>query len=368
MATSPFIRPICWSLERCADKQHTGEFMASELNKVIQAVENVVGKGSVCAVVTDNASNRRKSWELLMAKIPSLTYMFGMEFMSDVFKKAVLVTKFVRKRAALLYRFRALQRKYFGTRQRRRALMIPVSTRWYSSTNCISRVVRNEDVLRELFSNHEFLARYGDAAAKLNRVESILADSMFWVNARAVMRLVNPIIQALGALEKDGCCLSMVYEYFRGLKTHISSRWNTLKRESMLAAFLLDPTKSTDDFEGDDLDNAVDACVDLATRVGLPSNVSPNAVHRAVMAFIRVKKSWTAEDHEKTARDTPLDWWLVKVNKFPLLHALATRVLSIPTSSAASERSWSVHSFIRTKRRNRLKPDRVEKLAYLYSN
>ncbi|EGZ23405.1 hypothetical protein PHYSODRAFT_387357, partial [Phytophthora sojae] len=132
-----------------------------------------------------------KSWELLMAKIPSLTCngcaahtinlllkdMFGMELMSDVFKKAVLVTKFVRKRAALLYRFRALQRN----------------------------VVRNEDVLRELFSNHEFLARYGDAAAKLNRVESILADSMFWVNARAVIRLVNPIIQALGALEKDGC-------------------------------------------------------------------------------------------------------------------------------------------------------------------
>ncbi|EGZ18387.1 hypothetical protein PHYSODRAFT_383694, partial [Phytophthora sojae] len=357
MVTSPFIRPIFWSSERCADRQHTGEFIASELKKVIQAVENVVGKGSVCAVGTDNASNRRKSWELLMAKIPSLTCngcaahtinlllkdMFGMEFMSDVFKKAVLVTKF-------------------------RALIIPVSTRWYSSTNCISSVVRNEDVLRELFSNHEFLARYVDAAAKLNRVESISADSMFWVNARAVMRLVNPIIQALGALEKDGCCLSMVYEYFRGLKTHISSRLNTLKRESILAAFLLDPTKSTDDFEGDDLDNAVDACVDLATRVGLPSNVSSNAVRRAVMAFIRVKKSWTAEDHEKNARDTPLDWWLVKVNKFPLLHALATRVLSIPTSSAASERSWSVRSFIRTKRRNRLKPDRVEKLAYLYSN
>ncbi|EGZ27068.1 hypothetical protein PHYSODRAFT_391309, partial [Phytophthora sojae] len=349
MVTSPFIRPIFWSSERCADKQHTGEFMASELNKVIQAVENVVGKGSICAVVTDNASNRRKSWELLMAKIPSLTYMFGMEFMSDVFKKAVLVTKFVRKRAALLYRFRALQRKYFGTRQRRRALIIPVSTLWYSSTNCISSVVRNEDVLRE-------------CCCQLNRVESILADSMFWVNARAVMRLVNPIIQALGALEKDGRCLSMVYDTF------ISSRWNTLKRESILAAFLLDPTKSTDDFEGDDLDNAVDACVDLATRVGLPSNVSPNAVRRAVMAFIRVKKSWTAEDHEKNARDTPLDWWLVKVNKFPLLHALATRVLSIPTSSAASERSWSVHSFIRTKRRNRLKPDRMEKLPYLYSN
>lgn len=51
-----------------------------------------------------------------------------------------------------------------------------------------------------------------------------------------------------------------------------------------------------------------------------------------------------------------------------MLYALAARVLSIPTSSASSERSWSVHSFIHNKRRNRLKPERVEKLAFVYSN
>ncbi|OWZ03754.1 hypothetical protein PHMEG_00024459 [Phytophthora megakarya] len=59
---------------------------------------------------------------------------------------------------------------------------------------------------------------------------------------------------------------------------------------------------------------------------------------------------------------------MLKSKRLPLLYDFATRVLSLPTSSAASERSWSVHSFLHNKRRNRLKPERVEKLAFIYSN
>jgi len=31
------------------------------------------------------------------------------------------------------------------------------------------------------------------------------------MKARAALRLLDPVIKALRALEKDGCCLSMVY-------------------------------------------------------------------------------------------------------------------------------------------------------------
>ncbi|OWY98826.1 hypothetical protein PHMEG_00030303 [Phytophthora megakarya] len=43
-------------------------------------------------------------------------------------------------------------------------------------------------------------------------------------------------------------------------------------------------------------------------------------------------------------------------------------IYTIPTSSAASERSWSIHGFIHSKLRNRLKSKRVEKLFYIYCN
>ncbi|POM79031.1 Hypothetical protein PHPALM_3368 [Phytophthora palmivora] len=49
------------------------------------------------------------------------------------------------------------------------------------------------DELGEVFSNG-VLTRYGN------------------------VRLPNPVIKALGALERDSCCLCMVYHYFRELK------------------------------------------------------------------------------------------------------------------------------------------------------
>ncbi|ETO75523.1 hypothetical protein F444_08908 [Phytophthora nicotianae P1976] len=201
---------------------------------VIEKVERVAGKGSVCAVVTDNASNMRKSWELLEERLHTLTCngcsahtpnlllkdMFGIGFIGDVLTKAVAITKFVRKRPALLYHFRAKQRQRLGSRQRRRALMIPVSTRWYPKTNCISSVVANEVVLRDIFLNAELVSRYSNATVKLNQVQANLADSTFWTEARVVLRLGNPVIKVLGALERDGCCLSMVYHYFCKLKNN----------------------------------------------------------------------------------------------------------------------------------------------------
>ncbi|ETK94814.1 hypothetical protein L917_00584 [Phytophthora nicotianae] len=183
---------------------------------VIEEVERVAGKGSVCAVVTYNVSNMRKSWELLEERLPTLTGngcsahtlnlllkdMFGIGFIGDVLAKALAITNFVCKRPELLYHYRAKQRQRFGSRQRRRTLMIPVSTRWYSKTNCISCVVVNKEVLRDVFLNAELLSRYSNATVKLNRAHAILADNTLWTEARVVLRLVNPVTKVLGTLSK----------------------------------------------------------------------------------------------------------------------------------------------------------------------
>ena len=65
---------------------------------------------------------------------------------------------------------------------------------------------------------------------------------------------------------------------------------------------------------------------------------------------------------------TSVFWKVLLAQKFPILYKLASRLFSIPTSSAASERVWSVFDFIHSARRNRLGNDRVSKLVFLYSN
>lgn len=72
---------------------------------------------------------------------------------------------------------------------------------------------------------------------------------------------------------------------------------------------------------------------------------------------------------ETAGKIDPITWWSGNfIDSAPELTQMAKRVLSIPTSSAASERNWSNFAYIHDKKRNRLTPDHVLKLVYIYSN
>jgi len=64
----------------------------------------------------------------------------------------------------------------------------------------------------------------------------------------------------------------------------------------------------------------------------------------------------------------PRKWWLINQKYFPNLFVIAEKVFNFPTSSASTERSFSNDSFIHSKSRNRLAPERVQKLLYIRSN
>jgi hAT family C-terminal dimerisation region len=65
-----------------------------------------------------------------------------------------------------------------------------------------------------------------------------------------------------------------------------------------------------------------------------------------------------------------LEWWTMNFSEGEgqSLRSLALRILTIPASSAASERNWSSFGYILDNKRNRLTPERATKLVYLYSN
>lgn len=61
-------------------------------------------------------------------------------------------------------------------------------------------------------------------------------------------------------------------------------------------------------------------------------------------------------------------WEVYGSKRFPLLSTIARRLMCTPTSSAASERIWSVFGFIHSKRRANLKSLTTMKLASVYAN
>lgn len=68
----------------------------------------------------------------------------------------------------------------------------------------------------------------------------------------------------------------------------------------------------------------------------------------------------------QSAQEDLLSFWQAQ-NSFPQLQHLAKRILCIPSTSAASERSFSSAGRIIEARRSRLNPDTVDAILFLHS-
>lgn len=64
----------------------------------------------------------------------------------------------------------------------------------------------------------------------------------------------------------------------------------------------------------------------------------------------------------------PFEWWKAREEKYPVVAAIAKKYLSIPATSASSERCFSTAGNIVTSKRNCLNPENVNMLAFLYQN
>lgn len=90
------------------------------------------------------------------------------------------------------------------------------------------------------------------------------------------------------------------------------------------------------------------------------------AVDMEVTAFKNTRgiRVWQ-EVGGKKVYNNPLQWWHSKQRDFPLLAALARRVLALPATQAQSERMFSTAGLIVTPARNLLSSENVELLVYL---
>ena len=64
----------------------------------------------------------------------------------------------------------------------------------------------------------------------------------------------------------------------------------------------------------------------------------------------------------------PLEWWEINESTYPTLAKLAKKYLTVPATSASSERLFSKSGKVVTPLRASLKPDKVEQLVFLAKN
>lgn len=101
----------------------------------------------------------------------------------------------------------------------------------------------------------------------------------------------------------------------------------------------------------------------FAIDMGLIAEDEKDELKKQMFDFAAEKSSETG-----ISTTSPLSYWKTMGRTFPVLGEIANIVFALPTSSAASERAWSIFNHIHTKKRNRLSVDKVELLVYIYIN
>lgn len=247
--------------------------------------------------------------------------------------------------------------------------------------------MENEDVIRQIFGDTDLLASYDSDT--VSRLTVLVISEVFWAKGAVVLQLLEPIHKCLACFEKDTLCLSVLYLQFVELARHpiytsstpgvgkrlqafilerIEFRWNFIYKSAMAMTYLLDHTKSTSNYFGTAKIDTMMEIIQLAGHLGYDEQ-KRDGLNLELADFLTEKLGWSDEHRAIYYKSSPLQWWTWDgADKYPLLAPIAQRLFVIPTSSAASERSWSIFKFIHSARRNRLKNETVIKLAFIYSN
>ena len=227
-----------------------------------------------------------------------------------------------------------------------------------------------------------------------------ILDDDFWCGLLSLHEIIAPVVKWITILEGDYCTISLVPKAYSEIKNVFKERLpqspisveegkrieNILEKRAKFllkpfhfAAHMLDPKFITSNFNPDSpskekiltqnekalgtemILNQVaykygegsDECVDVAVDL---SNFKEQS---GIFSKPLLRKGIEKLD--------ALTWW--RSNPFDsILSSVASEILTMPASTAATERTFSKYGNIQNNKRNRLKTERAGKLVYLSHN
>lgn len=371
------------------EKSHTGQYLAEITSEVIEEV----GPQKVLAFITDNAAAMISARREIERKFTSIsTYscaahslnllvedIVKLETFKDLDKSAKAIVNSINKSHCIKANFLKLQKiKSVELHAQIVSLKLPGKTRWGSMVFCIESLLSNKQALKTLSITENIIL-------KTEVKRTILADE-FWCGLVSLHRLLSPIVKWITILEGDRCVLSKVPEAFFDIHTSFEKtltdsptaiqdddmiRRNLQKRREMTlrpihyAGNILDPKSNgrhiskEQQIEGNQM---------IHNRVQYLYGTETDAATEVMtdLANYRDRNGVYAQDYVIKSMET-LDariWW--RGNFFgSKLSSIASDILSMPCTSAATERSFSRYGNVHTVKRNRLLTSRAGKLTYV---
>jgi Protein of unknown function (DUF 659)/hAT family C-terminal dimerisation region len=420
MAASPTHSLFLESV-RTEQQGHSAQYLADDIARVIKKYKDT----SFAGAVTDNTSANKLAWQKLRNQFPTCFFqgcashglhllvkdIFGatktkkageaiptyptnypfenlLEFVSSV-KDLV---NYVRNHHALKAKLSELQKLNGG-----HELAKACATRWGSIKKMCESVLSNEPSLHTIVSDRYFvLVATRAQAAERTKLKDFVTGPSFVVNLEKVIHILKPVDSLVVKYQSDKVPISEIWPDFVSL----SGKFDKLVDENILSssehgyicgrikhradfmlgvghglAYLLDPRylgegmsdKQSKDHQ-DELMKIPENDTDLAVNESRGFVLLQQFTEFTISAG---NDKDSGSKHYKALMNgykTPLQYWQTNGKAWPELQVICKKLFSMSTSSAASERNFSIMKFIHSKDRNRLSPDKVEKLVFIKSN
>uniref|UniRef100_U9TXR5 HAT C-terminal dimerisation domain-containing protein n=1 Tax=Rhizophagus irregularis (strain DAOM 181602 / DAOM 197198 / MUCL 43194) TaxID=747089 RepID=U9TXR5_RHIID len=206
-------------------------------------------------------------------------------------------------------------------------------------------------------------------------MKSLISSDTFWNDLGKIQNFLENFaifIKKLG----DETFLSTAYLEYQQLKAHVrnntdlpenireevekfgTNRWqNFLYNPVVIVAYKLDPR-----YCGSQLNARIFDPIIEKEILSLVGEEYKDIVLTELAEYVGKTGSFAHSNLWGDVIQNPVNWWNLMKGRYPILSDIAIQILSIPATSAASERNWSTFGFIHSKLRNKLHEKRVEKL------
>ena len=251
---------------------------------------------------------------------------------------------------------------------------------------CLESVQKNKVVLRKLA-----VSGVSKKSTLAKEVKKTILDDDFWNVNEVVVNLLKPLSSAITELEADVPSSAEVYKLYSNVGCDIRDNLQSVpfslqeqekiatifaEREEfcikiiLKAAYFLDPREHGMLLCDEEKVAAIEFLCGLAKTFSSFEllTVDSSKVHQdcvpysAKDGFYALPFLW-----KNIANISPVSWW----NRYCTnqeLSKIADRLLKLPSTTAAVERSFSCYSNIYTAKRNRLTIDKASKLVFVFQN
>ena len=202
--------PILLKTINTSGEEQSSVNIAKEIDSVIieYGIDLVVG------LVTDNAPNMRGAWELLETKYIGFicngcgAHTFNL-LVKDICKlddyqptltAARAITSFVKKRAAIVNKYRSIQKHLFDENEigAQTTLDYVGDTRWYTHYSCLRKIKDNKKVLKALVEKDVVIKLAGKSKLKKEQFVKDINNSEYWKQLDTIEEILKPTSEYIG--------------------------------------------------------------------------------------------------------------------------------------------------------------------------